>query len=106
MFGERLREERNRLGLSQEFFGEAAGVRKLSQIKYEKSERYPDLKYLMNILDMGCDVLYIMTGKKFPQATNDQEAMLLMLYRQADQPIQSATMRVLGAEFPDNNQEQ
>lgn len=95
MFGDRLREERNKLGLSQEFFGEAAGVRKLSQIKYEKSERYPDLKYLTNILNMGCDVLYIISGARTTDALSPNEAYLLELFNKAPASLQEATIRLL-----------
>lgn len=95
MFGERLREERNKLGFSQEFFGEAAGVRKLSQIKYEKGERYPDLKYLTNILDMGCDVFYIISGTRMSNTLTPSETHLLTLFNQASTPLQEAAIRIL-----------
>lgn len=60
--GERLREERERLGLSQSAFGELGGVLKRAQINYEKGERQPDAAYLSAIADAGADVLYILTG--------------------------------------------
>ena len=39
---ERLKEERERMGLSQEKFGAIGGVKKLAQINYEKGERNAD----------------------------------------------------------------
>lgn len=44
--GERLREERERIGLSQMAFGEIGGVKKLAQLKYEQRGRAPDVIYL------------------------------------------------------------
>ena len=62
-FGERLREERERLGLSQTAFAEAGGVQKRAQINYEKADRLPDAAYLAAIAAIGVDVLYVITGK-------------------------------------------
>lgn len=61
--GKRLLEERARLGLSQEAFGKAGGVRKGAQINYEKDARDPDVKYLQGIAAIGADVLYLVTGE-------------------------------------------
>lgn len=61
-FGERLREERLRLDLSQTAFGATAGVTKKSQMLYEAGERSPDGVYLAAIAAAGADVLYILTG--------------------------------------------
>ena len=60
--GDRLREVRLKLGMSQEAFGELGGVRKQAQIKYEKGDRKPDTKYLEGIAAAGADVAYILTG--------------------------------------------
>jgi transcriptional regulator with XRE-family HTH domain len=62
--GQRLREERHRLGLNQADFSAVAGQKKHSQIRYEADERLPDGNYLRAISDFGADVLYILTGKK------------------------------------------
>lgn len=59
---ERLREERLRLKMSQEAFGAAGGVGKLTQLKYEKGERRPDARYLERIAAVGANVNYILTG--------------------------------------------
>ena len=62
--GARIREERNRMALSQEAFGAIPGVTKQAQIKYEKDERHPDTLYLAAIVAAGADVLYILTGQR------------------------------------------
>ena len=61
---ERLREERTRLGHSQETFGELGGVGKQAQLRYEKGERHPDTQYMAAISAIGADVLYILTGSR------------------------------------------
>ncbi|TXF11899.1 helix-turn-helix transcriptional regulator [Pelomicrobium methylotrophicum] len=62
--GARLKEERERLGLSQTAFAEGCGLKKLAQINYEKGERMPDAEYLLRASQLGADVLYILTGRR------------------------------------------
>lgn len=64
--GDRLREERERLGLSQAAFGELAGVKKNAQFNYEAGNRSPDSEYLSTIAKHGVDVLYVLTGMRTP----------------------------------------
>ena len=95
MFGSRLKEERNKVKLSQEVFGAIAGVSKQSQINYEKSERYPDLKYLQNIAELGCDVQYIITGISSSSLISQEHLEILNLFNNADQSLQKAAIQVL-----------
>ena len=60
--GERLREERQRIGLNQTEFAGLAHVQKRAQINYESGERSPDATYLAAIAAAGADVQYIVTG--------------------------------------------
>lgn len=62
--GERIREERRRLGLNQTAFGELGGVGKTTQILYEAGERVPDAEYLGRIAEKGVDSTYILLGKR------------------------------------------
>ncbi|WP_455805161.1 MULTISPECIES: helix-turn-helix domain-containing protein [Pseudomonas] len=64
--GERLKEERSRLGLSQTDLGAAGGVGKTTQINYEKGTGTPDAKYLAAVEELGVDVLYVVTGRRVP----------------------------------------
>jgi transcriptional regulator with XRE-family HTH domain len=64
VFGERLKSERNRLGMNQAQFAEVGGVAKLTQLKYEKGERMPSVEYLHGIQQQGVEVGYLLTGKK------------------------------------------
>jgi|GEM_PF-4718199 len=63
---ERLREERKRKGFNQTEFAALGGVKKLSQLLYEKGERSPSLQYIAELWssEEGIDVGYILTGKR------------------------------------------
>lgn len=80
---DRLREERERLGLNQVEFGAVGGVKKLAQINYEKGERHPDSAYLAAIAAAGADVLYVLTGERSSAqpARDAAEQVLLDSYR-------------------------
>ncbi len=83
----RLREERKRLGLTQDAFGAAGGVQKGAVIKYEKGERTPDATFLAGIAAAGADLLYIVTGTPTPRGAStcsQQELVLLESYAKAD----------------------
>lgn len=62
--GERLREERERLGLSQTALGAIGGVLKQAQLKYEQGSRMPDAAYLAAVAAHGVDVMYVLTGNR------------------------------------------
>lgn len=100
--GERLKEERLRLGLSQTAAGALADVTKMSQINYEKGERMPDAAYLEAFAAAGADVLYILTGQRAQlmaaeppaaycaQPLAPDEAALLENYRHSPPEAQAA----------------
>jgi transcriptional regulator with XRE-family HTH domain len=76
--GKRLKEERQRLKLSQEAFGQFGGVGKSAQINYEADARAPDTDYLSGIDAAGADVLYVVIGKRrIDLANTDVERGLL-----------------------------
>ena len=62
--GARLREERERLGLSQQAFASIGNVTKQTQITWEKAEQFPNAAFLAAIDGAGADVLYIVTGRR------------------------------------------
>jgi transcriptional regulator with XRE-family HTH domain len=62
--GQRLRQERERLGMNQTDFAEVGGASKRAQIRYEADERSPDAHYLAAIAKAGADILFFVTGKK------------------------------------------
>ncbi|WP_025856094.1 helix-turn-helix domain-containing protein [Pseudomonas sp. CHM02] len=63
---QRLREERKRLGLTQEELGTLGGVKVNAQSIYERGLRVPNAIYLASIATGGVDVLYILTGGRTP----------------------------------------
>jgi len=75
--GDRIKEERKRVGLSQTEFGEAGGITLRTQRCYEKEESVPDANYLSAIAGMGADVVYILTGVRLPEIWRDQIARVL-----------------------------
>jgi len=64
--GPRLREERERLGMTQKVFGVIGGVEPNAQGKYESGERTPKADYLAAVACEGVDVLYVLTGRRTP----------------------------------------
>ncbi len=105
---DRLREERERLGLNQVEFGSIGGVKKLAQINYEKGERHPDSAYLAAIAAAGADVLYILTGQRAggasapppPRAVSEGDRILLDNFHAAPAQVQAGVKTALGAFAP------
>ena len=64
--GSRLRQERERLGLSQKVFGEIGGVEANAQGKYESGGRAPKADYLSRVAEKGVDILFVLTGSPTP----------------------------------------
>lgn len=59
---ERLREQREALGFTQQSLADLCGITARSQRNYESGERSPDAAYLAATAAAGADVLYILTG--------------------------------------------
>lgn len=95
--GERLREERERLGFNQTALGAVGGVQKQAQLKYEKGERSPDTAYLEAIAKAGADVQYIVTGVRSATVLSTDEEELLRLFRAAPLVVKASTMAGLAA---------
>ncbi|WP_157956921.1 XRE family transcriptional regulator [Salinicola aestuarinus] len=65
--GDRIKEERDRLDLSQTAFASLAGVGKTTQINYEKNNRSPDTDYLSALDAAGVDTFYVLTGRRLEE---------------------------------------
>ena len=61
-FGQKLRQERLRLGLTQVQLAEMGQVKRTTQHLYENDVRVPDLTYLMLLQGAGVDVSYLLFG--------------------------------------------
>ncbi|WP_425536129.1 helix-turn-helix domain-containing protein [Achromobacter denitrificans] len=62
--GDRLRAERERLGLNQTEFAERAGVTRKTLFGYESGERSPSADALAAWAMIGLDVLFVVTGSR------------------------------------------
>lgn len=94
-FGERLKEERKRLDLTQQALAEACGVSKRQQLYYE-ADQWPGGAYLAAAAAVGIDVNYVLTGKRTGQM-DPQDALLLAAFRNASPEIRRVVMAALGA---------
>lgn len=74
--GERLKEERSRLGMNQTDIGALGGVGKTTQINYEKGNGVPDARYLAAVAEKGVDVLYVVTGQRKPMESTQLSAAM------------------------------
>lgn len=84
--GERLREERIRIGLSQDDLAAVGGLRKQAQLNYEAGARSPDAAYLLALEAAGVDIVYVLTGRRVVTNSsavilNDDEQEILRKYR-------------------------
>jgi transcriptional regulator with XRE-family HTH domain len=79
--GNRLREERLRLGLSQAAMSALSGIVTNSQIRYESMKRTPDINYMEAIDLLGADIHYIITGARGGRTLSPKERELMKNYR-------------------------
>ncbi|CND90827.1 XRE family transcriptional regulator [Yersinia rohdei] len=93
--GQRLREERERLGLSQVAMGDIGGVKKLTQLKYEKGDSCPDAFYLASLHKFGLDVQYVVIGVRSVTALTSDEMELVSHYRSAPLAVKQAVFAAL-----------
>ena len=101
--GKRLREERERLGLSQPAFAAVAGTTKQTLFSWETGKTAPDGFQLEALATAGADVLYILTGQRSrAQPAHDAaEQVLLDSYRRCSSQarqnlIQTAALLAAG----------
>ena len=95
--GLRLRQERERLGLSQKSFGEIGGVEANAQGRYENGDRAPKADYLSRVAVRGVDVLYVLTGTPTPTLIDNLshiEERVLISFRVLHKEDQAAIRRL------------
>lgn len=96
--GERIRAERQRLGLTQAAMASACGVQPNSQILYEKNVRVPRAGYLREAVKLGVDCSYLITGKRTPRSDvsiSGDESRLLQSVMTLRPDDREALIRVL-----------
>lgn len=100
-FGERLVEERKRLGLSATQVMMATEIHRNTQSAYENDKKVPDLSYLIRLHHMGFDVLYLLAGSQIeedaPVILSDDERLWLQYYRAMPPTVRSAALALAQA---------
>jgi transcriptional regulator with XRE-family HTH domain len=71
--GERLLEERTRLGLTQQGLADAIAGSRLSVIHYESGRSSPSAETLSSMESFGIDVRYVLTGTRQVWSSVDRE---------------------------------
>lgn len=100
--GARLKEERERLKLSQAALAEIGGKKKLAQLKYEQGDSSPTAAYLAAVERVGIDIQYVVTGVHTSASLAPDEQELLVLFRNAPLAVKAAAIGALqgGAQAP------
>ncbi len=97
--GPRLREERERLGMTQRVFGDIGGVEPNAQGKYESGERSPRADYLAALATRGVDALYVLSGVRTPaplESLTADETGLLGAFRRLPAADKAAMWHLMG----------
>ena len=102
--GERLREERERMGLSQPKFAALAGTTKQTLFSWESGRTAPNGFQFAALDAAGADVCYIITGdREGPLPLSPEEQLMLDRYRTSSRSLKDAALRVLlGGESSEN----
>lgn len=97
--GARLREERERFGLSQTEFAKLAGHSRSGQAGYERGDNMPGGLYLSILSKHGIDILYVLTGRRTPDIgdVSTDELEFIKLYRAAPPAVKAAALAALAA---------
>jgi len=66
-FGKRLREERERLDLTQDQLAKKTDLKRVTQFLYEKEENHPNYRYLTLVSELGLDMRYLFFGERTPK---------------------------------------
>lgn len=90
--GDRLREERERLGLNQPNFAALAGTTKQTLFSWESGNSSPKAEQLSVLAEHQVDVYYILTGVRIGAATvlTARESALVENYRAAPDDAKKA----------------
>ncbi|ATW43456.1 helix-turn-helix domain-containing protein [Glaesserella parasuis] len=87
-FGQRLREERTRLGYSQTALVEICEISYNAYSNYELGKRFPSADLLMKLGTLGFDIVYLLQGLKNAYAPEIKERMLLKTFRELSETQQ------------------
>lgn len=92
---ERLREERERLGLSQTEVSSRLAVGKNTYLRYESGETSPTARHLAELDRMGMDVYYIVVGERTGNELGAEYGNLISAYSKCSEELRGAALAVL-----------
>lgn len=97
-----MKTERERLGMTQPQFADAAGAKKRTLIDWEKGVSSPTAVQLAALIEIGVDALYVLTGERSanlePQALLPEgDRILLDNFHAAPVQVQAGVKTALGA---------
>lgn len=103
--GDRLRKERERMGLTQTAISKACGVAFRTYCDYEAGKSEPKASTLSALCDIGVDVLYVVTGQRIPPVhiTSDEQK-LVENYRAMDEAAK-LNIQAVGDSFAQSSSE-
>lgn len=96
--GERLKEERERLGMTIPVFAEVAGAKKNTVIDWQKDVSSPPAAKLAALAVAGVDVQYVITGVRSSVAMSPDEEELLGRFRGASLEVKGVIIRALSGD--------
>ncbi|MGQ5312559.1 helix-turn-helix domain-containing protein [Xanthomonas arboricola pv. corylina] len=92
--GKRLKEERKRLGLTQDEMAVQLGLTRYAQLNFEKDINLPGGAYLLAALNRGVDVMYVLSGHR--AQLDPAERLLLSAFKDASPAARNAALAALG----------
>lgn len=100
--GERIRQERLRLNLSQKEFAALFGKKTMAAFRYEKGERVMGQDDLEALHQAGVDVWYLLTGERQQENLLSDDAKKLLKFWDNVDPEQHQTLLTLVANFAES----
>lgn len=95
-FGERLAEERLRLGLSQAQMAALGGVALRTYSNYETGISEPGVRILANWHEAGADAMYLVTGQHVSTFLSPEEDVLIAGMRRLDARGRAGVLALIG----------
>lgn len=100
LLGQRLRQERRLLGLSQEELANSLGIHRRTQANYELGKTVPFMTYFQGLRRLGLDATYIQTGTRsspIDEESSAAERLFLALCDELQIPLPKVYAAINGA---------
>ncbi len=96
LFAIGLKSQRKQRKLTQKELADLVGVKKKTQIKYEKGRKFPCMEYLFRLYIMGFNLIELGFADVF---LNPQEQAIIDLYRKSSQKNKRKILQILLNDF-------